>query len=190
MKTRILFIIILVAALLTVYGFIGSDYLNQRNQRDVYDSQIADAAATLMLIPQPPADLEERLAAAQDALKEAKNAFVFDFTNAEIINKILGSANQTGVTATPLQTEPWVQESIAGQTYSVLRVYFQVIGEYTSLLMFLHELEYGELKTLVIESLTVETMSGISLLESSERYALPLSVSVKIAVYAAPTDTE
>jgi Tfp pilus assembly protein PilO len=190
MKTRTLFIIILVASLLAVYGFIGSDYLNQRNQRDDYNSQIDDASATLMLIPQPPADLEVRLAAAQDSLEEAKNTFVLDFTITEIINKILESANQTNVLAIPLQTEPWMQESISGQTYSVLRVYFQITGEYTQLVMFLHELQNGELKTLVIESLMVEAIPGISLLESSERYTLPLTANIKIAIYAATTETE
>ena len=190
MKTRTLFIIILVVALLAVYGFIGSDYLKQRNQRDAYDSQIADASATLMQIPQPPADLEERLAAAQDSLEEAKNVFMLDMTNTEIINKILDSANQTNVTVIPMATEPWVEESVADQTYSVLRISIQVVGEYTQLIMFLHELENGELNTLFIESLTVETTSGVSLLESSERYALPLTATVRIAIYATARDAE
>jgi Tfp pilus assembly protein PilO len=190
MKTRTLVITLLVVVLLAVYGFIGMDYLKQRSQRESYDSQIAEASAALMVIPQTPADLEERLAAAQESLEEAKNVFMLDNTNTEIINRIIDTANQTGVTAIPLATQPWVQETVLDQTYSVFRIEIQVIGEYTQLIMFLHQLENEELKTLIIESLTIESTSGISLLESSERDALPLTVSIRIAVYATPRDAE
>jgi Tfp pilus assembly protein PilO len=188
MKTRNLLIIILVAALLVAYGVIGADYLKQRNQRDAYDTQIAEAAAALILIPQPPADLEERLASAQDSLEEAKNVFMLDATNIEIINTILDTANQTGVKVIPLSTQPWVQESVANQTYAVFRIEIEVTGTYPQLVIFLKQLENGEPKTLVIESLTVESLHGASLLESSVRNTLPITANIRIAVYANPPD--
>ena len=78
MKTRRLLIIILIAALLAVYYLIGTDYLKQRNQKATLASQIAVETETLAQIPLPPADLEQRLADAQNGLDAAKNIFVVD----------------------------------------------------------------------------------------------------------------
>ena len=188
MKTRTLLIIILAVALLAAYGVIGGDYLKQRNQRDDYNTQIAEASAELLQIPQPPTDLEARLAAAQDSLEEAKNAFTLDVTSTGIIRTILETANQTGVKAIPLTTQPWAQESVSNQIYSVFRIEIEVTGTYAQLVIFLHELENGEPRTLVIESLVMKAKPGISLLSSSERDLLPLTVNIEIAVYATPDD--
>ena len=188
MRTRILLISTLVIVILAVYGFIGMDYLNQRNQRESYDTQIAEAASALLLIPQPPTDLEERLAAAQDSLEEAKNAFVLDITNTEIVNVILSMADGCGAKAIPLATQPWVQESVSVQTYLVFRLEINVTGTYPQLVNFLSQLENSEFKTLIIESLTVESPEGASLLESSVRETLPITANIRIAVYAATID--
>lgn len=188
MKKRTLVIIILAAALLVGYSVIGGYYLNQHIQRDDYSAQIAQASAELQQIPQPPADLAVRLAAAQDSLEEARNAFMLDATNTELVNITLSTANQTGVTVIPLVTKPWVQETVSNQTYSVFRIGIEVTGTYAQLVNFLHELENSEPKTLIIESLTVKAKMGVSLLDGSERDLLPLTISIKIAVYAAPID--
>jgi Tfp pilus assembly protein PilO len=188
MRTRILLIIILVVVVLAVYGFIGMDYLNQRNQGESYNAQIAEAASELLLIPQSPTDLEERLAAAQDSLEEAKNVFMLDATSTDILNNILDAATRSGVKAIPLATQPWVQESVSNQIYSVLRIVIEVTGSYPQLVIFLSLLENSELKTLIIESLTVESPDGASLLESSVRDTLPITANIRIAVYATPTE--
>jgi Tfp pilus assembly protein PilO len=189
MRTRVLLIIVLVVALLAVYGFIGMDYLNQRNQRDTYDTQIAQASEALFLMPQPPADLQERLAAANASLEEVKNAFGFNATSTEIVEMILNTANQTGVTVTPLITQAWAQVSISGQTYEVFRMNIQATGTFSQLALFIHQLETDEPKTLVIESLVIEGTQGASLLDSSQRDALPMKATIGIAVYAVSTSS-
>jgi Tfp pilus assembly protein PilO len=188
MKTRTVLIIVLVVALLAVYGFIGMDYLNQRNQRELYDTQIAEIAAALAQIPQRPVDLEARLAAAQDSLEEAKNVFVLNATSIELLNNILSKASESGMNVVPVLTQSWVQVSVSDQIYSVFRVEITASGTLSQLAVFLHQLEHGELKTLIIESLVVTGVEGSSLLESSERDSLTIAADISIAIYAVPTD--
>ncbi len=184
MKTRNILIIILVVALVVVYYFVVSDYLKQGDQQETLEAQIAETTAALALIPQPPADLEARLAAAQDGLEATQSSFVIDTNNTQIVNRILEMAVMSGVKAIPLATHPWVIESVSNQNYSVFRLDIEVTGNYLQLVSFLNQLENGEPKTLIIEHLTVDIAPGSSLLESPIRNTLPVKANIKIAIYA------
>jgi ABC-type sugar transport system substrate-binding protein len=190
MNTRNLLIIALVIAVLAAYGIIGMNYLNQRNQNDAYTAQIADASAELLQIPQPPTDLEQQLTAAQDSLNEAQNAFVFTASDTEIIDTILAAAAEIDIIAVPLSTQPWVQEIVSNQTYSVFRIVIQITATYQQVAAFIDQLENGQPETLIIESLTVIGPSGASLLESSDRDALPITANIQIAIYASLAEQE
>jgi Tfp pilus assembly protein PilO len=186
MKTRNILVIILVVVLLVVCYLTLTDYLKQRNQKESLEAQIAAATGELALIPQSPADLEERLAAAQDALAAVKESFAIDTNDTRIVKRILEMAVASGVKAIPLSTQPWATETVSDQEYSVFRIELAVTGNYPQLVSFLNELENGEPETLIIEYLSVETIPGVSLLDDSVRDTLPLNAKVKIAIYASP----
>lgn len=190
MKTRNVLIIILVIALFAICIFTIKDYLNQRNQKESIETQIADATGELALIPQPSADLEERLAAVQAELAAVKTSFAIDANDTRIVKKILETAVAAEVKAIPLSTQAWALESISNQQYSVFRLELAVTGTYANLVSFLNKLENGEPKTLIIESLSIEAIPGASLLDAAAREALILSADVKIAIYASPMASE
>jgi Tfp pilus assembly protein PilO len=187
MKSRKLLIIILIAALLVVYYLVGTGYLKQRNQKATLASQIAAETETLALVPLPPADLEQRLADAQDGLDAVNNTFVVDTNYTRIVNKILRLASEIGVKAIPLSTQPWTIETVLGQDYSVFRVDMAVTGNFTQLVNFLNRLENGDTGTLIIEYLTVDRVPGSAGGESSAGSITPINADVRIAVYASPT---
>jgi cell division protein FtsB len=186
MKTRRLLIIVLIAVLLAVYYLIGTDYLKQRNQKATFASQIAVETETLAQIPLPPADLEQRLADAQDGLDAVKNTFVVDTNYTRIVNKILRLASEIGVKAIPLSTQPWTIETVLGQDYSVFRVDMAVTGNFTQLVNFLNRLENDDTETLIIEYLTVDRVPGSAGGESSSGDITPVNANIRIAVYAPP----
>lgn len=184
MKTRRLLIIALIIALLVVYGLIGTGYLKQRNQQESLAAQVAEVNQALALVPQPPADLDTRLAAAQDSLEAARGTFAIDTNDTRIINRILQLAEASGVKAIPLATQPWTAETVSGQDYAVFRIDIEAIGDYAQLAGFLNRLENGEPGTMIIEYLNIERIPGVSLLESDAASALPINAHIKIAVYA------
>jgi hypothetical protein len=190
MKTRNVLIIMLVIVLVVVCIFTINDYLKQRDQKESLETQIADATGGLSLIPQPPADLEERLAAAQDELAAVKESFVIDMNDIHIVKKILETAVIAEVKAIPLSTQAWALESVSDQQYSVFRLELAVTGTYANLVNFLNKLENGEPKTLIIEYLSVEAIPGSSLLDVAARNALTLNANVRIAIYASPMASE
>jgi Tfp pilus assembly protein PilO len=189
MKIRNLLIIILIVVLVVVYSLVVTDYLKQRNQKATLESQVAEATASLALIPNPPADLEEQLTAAQKGFESAKDAFAINTNDTRIVNRILEIAKENGVKAIPLATQPWVLESVLDQSYSVFRLDIAATGSYPQLVSFLNQLENSEPKTLVIEYLTVDAAPGSSLLDSAARNAQLLNADIKLAIYAPPITT-
>ncbi|MHB8105709.1 MAG: GspMb/PilO family protein, partial [Dehalococcoidales bacterium] len=134
--------------------------------------------------PLPPADLEAQLSAAQDVLNAVKDSFTIDMNDTRIVNRILELAVANGVKAIPLGTQSWVIESVSNQDYAVFRIALAVTGTYPQLVSFVNQLENGEPKTLIIESLLVDGTPGASLLDSSARNTLPINADIKIAIYA------
>jgi Tfp pilus assembly protein PilO len=185
MKSRTALITILILALVVVYYLIGTDYLGQRNQKEVLAGQIADATGELALIPLPPSDLDEQLANAQDTLWEMQESFAIDTNNTRIVNGILRLAEENGVTAIPLSTQDWTLTKILKQDYSVFRIEIAATGNYTQMVNFLYQLENDEPKTLVLENVTVEKVSGGYLLEDTIEG--PVEANIRIAIYALST---
>jgi Tfp pilus assembly protein PilO len=189
MKTRNWLTILLIVVLVVVYCLIITNYLKQRDYKQALEVQVADANAALALIPQPPTDLEQRLASAQDSLAAVKDSFTIDTNDTRILNGILEIAKKNGVKAIPLATQPWVSEISSNQSYVVFRIDLQVSGTYPQLVSFLNQLENSEPKTLIIENLSVDTASGSSLLNSSARDILPINAKIRIAIYSSPAAT-
>ena len=184
MKTRKLLSVLLCVVLLVAYYLLGTDYLKQRQEREVLASQITEAAQMLAQVPAPPADLEERLAATQASLEGVRNSFPEELNSTRVINTILKLADEVGVKAIPLITQPWAIESVNDYDYSVFRLNVAVTGTYTQLGSFLSQLENGELQTLTVESLRVIRLTESSGVESIPRDNIQVNASLDIAVHS------
>jgi len=184
MKRRGVLITILIITLLVVYYLLVTDYLSQRKGKQDFETQISESTAALALIPLPPADLDKQLADAQDSLWATQDSLKIDTNLTRIVNGILRLADETGVKAIPLSTQPWVDELISNQKYSVFRIDISITGNFTQMADFLYRLENGEPKTLVLEYLKVEKIPGSSLFTGPGEG--PVSAEIRVAVYAPP----
>ncbi len=158
MMTRgrpVMFLVVVI--LLIAYAFIGTRYLSENKERVLLAEQIAAAREALELIPEPPEDLAERLAAAQDDLETAKNGFPSDVDTTGVIDTILGLASACGVEALPLATEPWSVNETDGYEYRVLHLDVTVEGGFPQVVTFLSRLEDGQVATLVLQDVAVSS---------------------------------
>jgi Tfp pilus assembly protein PilO len=181
MKIRQFLITGLIIAILVAYYIIGTGYMNQRNEKETLTAQISEANAALALIPVPPADLDEQLADAEDRLWALEDILNIDSNITRIVNKILRLAEETGVKAIPLSTQPWSIERFENQDYSVFRIDLAVSGNFTQMVDFLNHLENGEPDTLVLEHVNVEKESGSFMFESPNEGTV--NADIRIAIY-------
>ena len=182
MKTRKLLIAVLVLVLLAVYYIMGTGDLRQRRDNQALASRAVEAAQLLAQIPPSPADLEQRLSAAQSSYAETQNSFPAPLNTTQIINSVLTLADEAGVKAVPLVTQPWTTENISDFNYSVFRLSVTATGDFTRVADFVDRLESGGPTPLVIESLLVDRVTDMQ----GEEGTLPVSAQIEIVVYARP----
>jgi cbb3-type cytochrome oxidase subunit 3 len=138
MKTGKLLMALLIVALLVVYYLFGTQYLNQRQQQAALTLDINDVARALSQMPEPPPDLNRRLATARTALAEEQRALPTRINSTSTINTILKLADECQVKATPLITHPWSTETIGSHDYQVFRLSISVKGSFLHLVTFIN----------------------------------------------------
>ncbi len=166
--------------LIVVYYLMVTDYFKQRREIKALAPRTDEAAQILAQIPQFPADLDQRLIEAQSSFTEAQKSFPDILNTTGIINTILRLADDVGIKAIPLITQPWTIENISNHDYSVFRLSVTATGDFTNLGDFINRLETGEPPTLIIESLIVDRLTDISV----ENATTPFEARLEIAVYA------
>jgi hypothetical protein len=171
-------LIIAIAALISVYYFMGTDYLRQRRGHEVLTTQVTETAQTLARTPPPPQDLESQMAAAEASLAAAQSALPGDINSTRAINAILQLADAWQVRAIPLVTDPWTKGN-AGLDYRVFRLNIAVSGSFWQLNNFLSHLENGELETLVVEKVKVTRDTG-----GPTEADTPVQASIDLAIYS------
>jgi len=177
---RKLLIAILIITLLVVYYLFGTDYINQRRENAALNSQIAEATQALAQMPEPPQNLEQRLEAAQVRLDAEQSVFPSNLHSTEVVNTILGLADDCGIRAIPLVTQSWSTEVVGEHSYSVLRLTVAADGNFTQLVSFVGRLENGEYETLVVENLSMARVPGG---ESASEEALIFIASFDLTIY-------
>ena len=181
-----LIITILIIILLVVYYLLGTGYIKQRQEHEALTYQIADVTQTVRELPEPPQDLELQLAAAQASLAAEQNAFPTQMNSTQVINAILELADNCEVKAIPLITQPWSMEAVWEHSYYILRLNVALEGSLAQLITFVSELENGELKTLVVENLSITgfTEPSESEEESVSEETIIVIASLDLAIYA------
>jgi len=173
----------LIIVLLVAYYLLGTGYAEQRREQVMLASRIADARQLLTQIPEPPEDLEQRLAAAETGRREAEDSFPARLNSTQVINYILKSAERHKITAIPLATKAWSDEVVGEHGYHVFRFKVDVKGNYSRLVSFLSGLEKGEYQTLVVEDLTVTRITEQPQDEYIDGDTQTVTASLKLAVY-------
>lgn len=190
MNKRKLLITLLIIALIVVYYLLGTDYLKQLKQHESLPLQIAEVNRNRVQIPARPADLEQRLATARAELDTVGNTLPEKLNSTRIVNTILRLADDIGVKAIPLVTQPWTTKGSDNYTYSVFRLNVAVTGTFTQLVTFLSRLENGELQTLVMENLSVRRADGQSGEEATPGNTIHINASLDIAIYSQSRATD
>jgi len=176
-KGRLL-IPILVTLLVMVYCLLGINYLKQRQAQQELTSQIAEVTQTLREIPKPAQDLEQQLAAAQTLLAAEQGSFPSQIATTQVINTILGLAGNCGVKAIPMVTQPWSTETVGEHNYRILRLTVSVEGSFSQITNFISQLDQAGYETLVIENLSATWST-----EQTEEETIPVTGSLKLAIY-------
>ena len=176
-KGRLLITTVIII-LLMGYCLIGGNYLKQLKEQKALAAQIAEATQTLSGIAKPPADLEQRLAEAEDGFAAEQGLFPSKINTTQVINTILGLAKSCGVKATPMVIQAWSTETVGKHSYQVLRLTVAVEGSFSQLVNFASSLEEGGYTTLVMENLSATKGS-----EQSEEGTIPLTGNLKLAIY-------
>jgi Tfp pilus assembly protein PilO len=177
-KSIITSLIIALVVLLAVNCFMGMDYLRQRQKNEAVTSQIAEVTQTLADTPEPPQDLEQKLAEAEASLADAQNALPRDINGTQVINAILKLADACEVKAIPLSTRPWSADNI-GKGYYVFRINMAISGSFPQLTSFVSKLKNGEFESLVVESLSVTRVPTSSGETGSVTASLGLAIYTK-----------
>jgi hypothetical protein len=175
---------------LVVGGYtLGGEYLKQRQQRQSLTSRIAETTRTLAQMPPPPEDAGPQLAAAQDNLTAMESTFPDRINSTRTIDAILKLADDTGVKAIPLITQPWSMSKVGEHDYFVMRLNVSVSGSFSGLTAFTGRLENGDFPTLVIEDLAV-ARDVVPPEGSISEPAMPVSASLDLAIYTRPAPAE
>ncbi len=134
-------------------------------------------------MPKLPQDLEQQLAAAQASLVAEQSIFPIKVNSTEVVNTILELADDSGVKAVPLVTEPWSIQDVGEHGYYVFRLNVAVEGILSELSSFVSILENGRFRTLVVEDLSVTRVSEQSEEEGISEGTISFVASLDLAIY-------
>jgi hypothetical protein len=175
-------IILISAVLLVVYGLLAMDYMKQGSEQEKLLSEIEEVEQSQAALVEPSTDAYERLAAIQAELDDEGEIIPGEIDSSDVVDIILSLAQQVGVKAIPLTTQPWIKEHIGGNTYLVFRLSVEIEGLFSKVTEYVTRLESGEYSTLVVESLVVEA-------DDEEGFAggsTLVVASLDLAVFAQP----
>ena len=183
MKNRLLITLIIII-LIVAYAYFGMGYMKQLQEQEALTLKIAETTQSFAELPEPPQNLEQRLAAAQTDLAAKQSAFPTKISSTEVTSNILKLADNYEVKAVPLETQPWSIEKIGEHDYQVLRLELAVEGSFLHLSRFIRELEDAKFETLIVEDLTLATVEEQSEEETVlERQLTPVTASLDIVIY-------
>ena len=182
--------ILVIAALLVAYYWLGTGYLKERRQNSALSADIAETMLLLAEIPPQDPDLQQRLEEVQAELEIALNTFPAELNTTVIINTILQTAEDIGIKVIPLITRTWAIETFNDYDVSVFRLNLIVSGTSAQFSDFLERLENGYTQTMIIEYLTVNREDESSFQESITESSVRIMADLDIAIYAQASKDE
>jgi hypothetical protein len=178
-------IILISIILLVVYGLLGMDYLKQGSEHEKLLSEIEEVEQSREALPESSTYYAEQLAVVQATLAAESETIPSEINSNDVIDTILSLADDIGVKAIPLITQPWMRVHIGESAYNLLRVNVDVQGTLSLVKNYVSHLESGVFPTLIIENLIVNVDYG----DGEEVYegdATPVVASLDLAVFTQP----
>lgn len=163
MNKRVIAIISAVAGavlILALYGLIVRGILREREQQAALEMQIepfemalADQQGGAQVLPTRQAEL----ATLQAELAEIQIAFPSELDSTDVLDHILTSAANQGVTLSQvLQIGDTLTDTVGADTYYVFTYDVQVEGRLDAIAAFLAALESGSIETLILDQISLE----------------------------------
>ena len=181
-------IVIIVVVAMIVYGIFAIDYIKQGPEQDSLLAEIEDVKHSIQELPEPSQDYIERMEAVSASLDAEYSAITGETNSSDVIENILSVAQDAGVKAIPLVTQPWVDQNVRGTIYRIFRVEVEAYGAYAQVSEFITTLENDNQSTLIVENLSVTI--DIEDEEEEEGYtggATPVIAKMILAVYNQPS---
>ena len=178
-------IILISVILLVVYGLLGMDYMKQNSEHEDLLSEIEEVEQSREAIPEPSTYWAEQLALTEATLAAEGQIIPSEINSSDVIEYILDLADDIGIKAIPLITQPWTEVHISNNEYSILRLDVGIQGAFALVKNYISRLESGEFQTLIVEDLIVNVDYG----DGEEIYAgdaTPVVASLNLAVFAKP----
>ena len=170
--------------------FLVVDYTNQHREHGLLEAQIADATRALAhrAVPVSVEELELQLAQMGESLWIEMESFPAAMNSTVFIDDILKLADESGLQATPLITEPWSTGTVGEHDYNIFRFNLAVRGTFSEVVALVSKLEDGRFKTLVLEGVIVTVPEDF--LGGSAEGSMPFEASLALAVYTLPRSSD
>ncbi len=175
-------IILISVVLLVVYGLLAMDYMKQGSEQERLLSEIEEVEQSREALEEPSGDAYEQLTAIQAELDAEGEVMPSEIDSSDVIDIVLGLAQEIGVKAVPLTTQPWTEERIGENTYRAFRLNVEIEGLFSEVTEYVTRLETGEYTTLVVENLIVEADYE----EDFAGGATPVIASLDLAAFVQP----
>ncbi|MBA7711117.1 hypothetical protein ES703_120071 [subsurface metagenome] len=179
-------ITILIIILVVVYSLLGLDYIKQQPEQAVLINRISDTGQALAQLPEPPPDLDGKLAVAEAKFSAAQNSFPAELNSTQFINYIIKLAERYHVTVIPLSTDAWSTQTFRNYDYNILRLDVAVSGSYPQLVSFISKLEDGDYRTLVIEDVILTGITEQADAAGDNTETGEVKGNLQLAIYTQP----
>lgn len=175
-------ITLILVILVIVYGLLAMDYMKQGPEQERLLSEIEEADQSREAIPEPSTAFSELLAVVQANLAAEYETIPGEISSSDVIDTVLGLAQEIGVKAIPLITQPWTEQYVGESTYRIFRINVEIEGLFSQVREYVSRLESGEFNTLIVERLIID-------IEDEEVYAgefTPVEASLDLAIFTQP----
>ncbi len=160
---------------------------SKQSQIDELNNEISQVHQGIAGTPPPSGDLESKLAAAQSELETAQNALPGNVNGNDVIDYIIGVAEECRVEVVPLVVRGW-SPGETGDYYGVLKLSGTVTGSLENATDFMTRLQEGKYPSLVITGCSVQRIDQAEL--SSSVLNVPVIINISIAVYGSSPAAE
>ena len=180
--------LIIVAALIIVIAanaLVWKNRLDKGSEINLLTGEIARVSREIKNSPDPPADLQSRLAAARADLTAAQTAFPAQFNRNDIIDYIINLSRECQVEVLPISSQGWVAEK-ASQSYPVLKLNATLTGSFAQANEFIDKLKNGKYGTLLIPEISFTRLSSPDSSGVFSGEQTMVTARLSISIYARP----
>ena len=175
-------IALILVILVVVYGLLAMGYMKQGPEQERLLSEIEEVDQSREALPEPSTTFSELLAVVQANLNAEYEAIPGEISSSDVIDTVFSLAQEIGVRAIPLITQPWTEQYVGESSYRIFRINVEINGLFSQIKEYVSRLESGEFNTLIVERLIVD-------IEDEEIYAgemTPVEANLDLAIFTQP----